>query len=102
MLPKKQINVIILFSKSYTSNSLKMKEEYYTLKLNRRKAKLKYAISFVDRLINSSDKSSIKKNLSQIWKLSGLSKNEFDALFIKNKGVDIYQYCRDTNTDCKC
>ena len=102
MHPKKQINVIILFSKSYTSNSLKMKEEYYTLKLNRRKAKLKYAISFVDRLINSSDKSSIKKNLSQIWKLSGLSKNEFDALFIKNKGVDIYQYCRDTNTDCKC
>ena len=102
MLPKKQINVIILFSKSYTSNSLKMKEEYYTLKLNRRKAKLKYAISFVDRLINSSDKSSIKKNLSQIWKLSGLSKNEFDALFIKNKGVDVYQYCRDTDTDCKC
>ena len=102
MLPKKQINVIILFSKSYTSNSLKMKEEYYTLKLNRRKAKLKYAISFVDRLINSSDKSSIKKNLSQIWKLSGLSKNEFDVLFLKDKGVDIYQYCRDTNTDCKC
>ena len=102
MLPKKQINVIILFSKSYTSNSLKMKEEYYTLKLNRRKAKLKYAISFVDRLINSSDKSSIKTDLSQIWKLSGLSKNEFDALFIKNKGVDVYQYCRDTDTDCKC
>ena len=91
-----------MFSKSYTSNSLKMKEEYYTLKLNRRKAKLKYAISFVDRLINSSDKSSIKKNLSQIWKLSGLSKNEFDVLFLKDKGVDIYQYCRDTNTDCKC
>ena len=102
MFPKKQINVIILLSKSYTSNSLKMKDEYYTLKLNRRKAKLKYAISFVDRLINSSDKSSIKTDLSQIWKLTGLSKNEFDALFIKNKGVDIYQYCRDTNTDCKC
>ena len=102
MHPKKQINVIILFSKSYTSNSLKMKEEYYTLKLNRRKVKLKYAISLVDRLINSSDKSSIKKNLSQIWKLSGLSKNEFDVLFLKDKGVDIYQYCRDTNTDCKC
>ena len=102
MFPKKQINVIILFSKSYTSNSLKMKEEYYTLKLNRRKVKLKYAISLVDRLINSSDKSSIKADLSQIWKLSDLSKNEFDALFIKNKGVDIYQYCRDTNTDCKC
>ena len=102
MFPKKQINVIILLSKSYTSNSLKMKDEYYTLKLNRRKAKLKYAISLADRLINSSDKSSIKTDLSQIWKLTGLSKNEFDALFIKNKGVDIYQYCRDTNTDCKC
>ena len=102
MFPKKQINVIILLSKSYTSNSLKMKEEYYTLKLNRRKVKLKYAISLVDRLINSSDKSSIKKNLSQIWKLSDLSKNEFDVLFLKDKGVDIYQYCRDTDTDCKC
>ena len=102
MFSKKQINVIILYSKSYTSNSLKMKEEYYTLKLNRRKAKLKYAISLVNTLINSSDKSSIKTDLSQIWKLSGLSKNEFDALFIKNKGVDIYQYCRDTDTDCKC
>ena len=102
MLPKKQINVIILFSKSYTSNSLKMKEEYYTLKLNRRKAKLKYAISLVDTLINSSDKSSIKTDLSRIWKLSGLSKKEFDTLFIKNQGVDIYQYCRDKNTDCKC
>ena len=81
---------------------MKIKDEYYTLKLNRGKAKLKYAISLADRLINSSDKSSIKADLSQIWKLSGLSKNEFDALFIKNKGVDIYQYCRDTNTDCKC
>ena len=70
--------------------------------LNRRKAKLKYAISLVDAFINSSDKSSIKADLSQIWKTTGLSKNEFDALFIKNKGVDIYQYCRDTNTDCKC
>ena len=79
-----------------------MPNQNSAFKLNRRKAKLKYAISFVDTLINSSDKSSIKKNLSQIWKLSGLSKNEFDALFIKNKGVDIYQYCRDTNTDCKC
>ena len=73
-----------------------------TFILNRRKAKLKYAISLVDTLINSSDKSSIKTDLSQIWKLSGLSKNEFDALFIKNKGVDVYQYCRDTDTDCKC
>lgn len=79
-----------------------MKDEYYTFKLNTKKVKLKYAISLADRLINSSDKSSIKKNLSQIWKPSGLSKNEFDALFIKNKGVDIYQYCRDTDTDCKC
>ena len=29
-------------------------------------------------------------------------KNEFDALFIKNKGGDIYQYCRDIDNDCKC
>ena len=79
-----------------------MKEEYSTFKLNTRKVKLKYAISLVNTLINSSDKSSIKTDLSQIWKLTGLSKNEFDALFIKNKGVDIYQYCRDKNTDCKC
>ena len=79
-----------------------MKNEYYTFKSNTRKAKLKYAISLADRLINYQDKSSIKADLSQIWKLSGLSKNEFDALFIKNKGVDIYQYCRDTDTDCKC
>ena len=79
-----------------------MPNQNSALKLNRRKAKLKYAISFVDTLINSSDKSSIKTDLSQIWKLSGLSKNEFDALFIKNKGVDVYQYCRDTDTDCKC
>ena len=79
-----------------------MKNEYYTFKSNTRKVKLKYAISLVDRLINYQDKSSIKADLSQIWKLSGLSKNEFDALFIKNKGVDIYQYCRDTDTDCKC
>ena len=74
----------------------------HTFKSNTRKVKLKYAISLVDRLINYQDKSSIKADLSQIWKLSGLSKNEFDALFIKNKGVDIYQYCRDTDTDCKC
>lgn len=73
-----------------------------TFTLNRRKAKLKYAISLVDTFINSSDKSSIKKDLSRICKLSELSKNEFDTLFIKNKGVDIYQYCRDKNTDCKC
>ena len=79
-----------------------MKNEYYKFKSNTRKAKLKYAISLADRLINCQDKSSIKTDLSQIWKLTGLSKNEFDALFIKNKGVDIYQYCRDTNADCKC
>ena len=79
-----------------------MPNQNSALKLNRRKAKLKYAISFVDRLINSSDKSSIKTGLSRIWKLSGLSKKEFDTLFIKNQGVDIYQYCRDKNTDCKC
>ena len=74
----------------------------HTFKSNTRKVKLKYAISLADRLINYQDKSSIKTDLSQIWKLSGLSKNEFDALFIKNKGVDVYQYCRDTDTDCKC
>ena len=79
-----------------------MPNQNSALKLNRRKAKLKYAISLVNTLINSSDKSSIKTDLSQIWKLSGLSKNEFDALFIKNKGVDIYQYCRDKDNDCKC
>ena len=79
-----------------------MKDEHYTFKSNTKKAKLKYAISLADRLINYQDKSSIKADLSQIWKLTGLSKNEFDALFIKNKGVDIYQYCRDTDTDCKC
>ena len=77
-------------------------KDYYTLKTNTRKAKLKYAISLADRLINHPDKSSIKTDLSQIWKLSGLSKNEFYVLFLKDKGVDIYQYCRDTNTDCKC
>ena len=81
---------------------MKIKDEYHTFKSNTRKVKLKYAISLADRLVNSSDKSSIKADLSQIWKTTGLSKNEFDALFIKNKGVDIYQYCRDTNTDCKC
>ena len=79
-----------------------MSNQNSAIQLNRTKATLKFAISFVDTLINSSDKSSIKTDLSQIWKLSGLSKNEFDALFIKNKGVDIYQYCRDTETDCKC
>ena len=79
-----------------------MKEEYSTFKLNTIKVKLKYAISLVNTLINSSDKSSIKTDLSQIWKTTGLSKNEFDVLFLKDKGVDIYQYCRDTNTDCKC
>ena len=79
-----------------------MKNEYYKFKSNTRKAKLKYAISLADRLINYQDKSSIKTDLSQIWKLTGLSKNEFDVLFLKDKGVDIYQYCRDTNTDCKC
>ena len=79
-----------------------MKNEYYTFKSNTRKAKLKYAISLADRLINYQDKSSIKADLSQIWKLSGLSKNEFDVLFLKDKGVDIYQYCRDKDNDCKC
>ena len=79
-----------------------MKDEYHPFKSNTRKVKLKYAISLADRLINCQDKSSIKTDLSQIWKLTGLSKNEFDALFIKNKGVDVYQYCRDTDTDCKC
>ena len=74
----------------------------FCIQIKQKKNKTKYAISFVDTLINSSDKSSIKTDLSQIWKLSGLSKNEFDALFIKNKGVDVYQYCRDTDTDCKC
>ena len=76
--------------------------DYYTLKSNTRKAKLKYAISLADRLISYPDKSSIKTDLSQIWKLSGLSKTEFDALFIKTKGVDILKYCRDKDTDCKC
>ncbi len=87
--------------KIYTRNSLKFKD-YYTLKSNTRKAKLKYAISLADRLISYPDKSSIKTDLSQIWKLSGLSKNEFDALFIKTKGVDILKYCRDKDTDCEC
>jgi predicted HTH domain antitoxin len=81
---------------------LKIKDEYHTLKSSKRKAKLKYAISLVNTLINSSDKSSIKTDLSQIWKLTGLSKNEFDVLFLKDKGVDIYKYCKDKNTDCKC
>ena len=81
---------------------MKIKDEYHTLKSNTRKAKLKYAISLADRLINYPDKSSIKMDLSQIWKLSGLSENEFNVLFIKTKGVDIYQYCRDKDTDCKC
>ena len=62
-----------------------MKDEYYTFKSNTKKVKLKYAISLADRLINYQDKSSIKADLSQIWKLTGLSKNEFDALFIKIK-----------------
>lgn len=87
--------------KIYTINSLKPKD-YYTLKSNTRKAKLKYAISLADRLINHSDKSSIKTDLSQIWKLSGLSENEFNVLFMKTKGVDVNQYCRDKDTDCKC
>ena len=81
---------------------MKIKDEYHTFKSNTRKVKLKYAISLADRLVNSSDKSSIKTDLSEIWKLTGLSKNEFDVLFFKDKGVDIYQYCRDTNSDCKC
>ena len=81
---------------------MKIKDKYHTFKSNRKKAKLKYSISLLNSLVNSSDKSSIKADLSQIWKLSGLSKNEFDALFIKNKGVDIYQYCRDKDNDCKC
>ena len=79
-----------------------MKDKFLIFKSNTRKVKLKYAISLADRLVNSSDKSSIKTDLSQIWKLTGLSKNEFDVLFLKDKGVDIYQYCRDTNSDCKC
>ena len=62
-----------------------MPNQYSAFKLYRRKAKLEYGISLVNTLINSSDKSSIKTDLSQIWKLSGLSKNEFDALFIKFK-----------------
>jgi len=78
-----------------------MKDEHHTFKSNTRKVKLKYAISLVNSLVNSSDKSSIKADLSQIWKTTGLSKNEFNVLFLKDKGVDIYQYCRDTNTDCK-
>ena len=81
---------------------MKIKDEYHTFKSNTRKVKLKYAISLADRLINCQDKSSIKTDLSQIWKTTGLSKNEFDVLFFKDKGVDIYQYCRDTDTDCKC
>tara|TARA_X000001036_G_scaffold332575_1_gene311392 strand:- start:2033 stop:2272 length:240 start_codon:yes stop_codon:yes gene_type:complete len=79
-----------------------MPNQYSAFKLYRRKAKLEYGISLVNTLINSSNKCSIKRDLSQIWKLTGLSKNEFDVLFLKNKGVDIYQYCRDTDTDCKC
>ena len=81
---------------------MKIKDEYHTFKSNTRKVKLKYTISLADRLINYLDKTSIKTDLSQVWKLSGLSKNEFDTLFIKTKGVDIYQYCRDKDPDCKC
>ena len=81
---------------------MKIKDEYHTFKSNTRKVKLKYAISLADRLINYLDKTSIKTDLSQVWKLSGLSKNEFDTLFIKTKGVGIYQYCRDKDPDCKC
>ena len=56
----------------------------------------------MNSLVNSSDKSSIKADLSQICKITVLSKNEFDVLFLKDKGVGIYQYCRDIDTDCKC
>lgn len=76
-------------------------KDHYILNSNTRKAKLKYAISLADRLINHPNKCCIKTDLSHIWKLSGLSKNEFDV-FLNEKGVNIYQYCRDTNTDCKC
>ena len=60
----------MFIKKILTRNSLKFKD-CYTLKSNTKKAKLKYAISLADRLINYPDKSSIKNrfisNMETFW-----------------------------------
>ena len=66
------------------------------------KSRLKYVLPIADSIIKSSkNETIIKKQLSDLYKIAGLSKTKLDRVLKKYKGVDIYQYCRDSY-NCKC
>lgn len=67
------------------------------------KPKLLYAISIADSIIKSEDCHKINNDLDRIWRICGYpSKEKFDKLFKRYKGTTLYEYCRKSNTNCKC
>lgn len=70
---------------------------------NSDKAKLQYALSIADNLINSKDSHKISSDLDRIWRICGYpSKKKFDELFKQYKGMTMSEYCKKLNPKCKC
>lgn len=70
---------------------------------NAEEAKLQYALSIADNLINSKDSNKISSDLDRIWRICGFpSKKKFDKLFKQYKGITISEYCKKLNPKCKC
>ena len=67
------------------------------------KSKLVYAISIANSLIKSKDSHKISGDLANIWRVCGYSsKEKFDKLFKKYKGMALNEYCKKLNSSCKC
>ena len=68
-----------------------------------KKSKTIYAISLIEKLVNSEDNKKIKKDLQSVWKISGFkNQKELEGLFKIHKGISIMDYCKKMNTNCHC
>ena len=68
-----------------------------------KKSKTIYAISLIEKLVNSEDNKKIKKDLQSVWKICGFkNQKELEDLFKINKGISIMDYCKKMNTICNC
>ena len=67
------------------------------------KSKIIYAISLIEKLVNSKDNKKIKKDLQSVWKTCGFkNQKELEDLFKIHKGISIMDYCKKMNTSCYC
>ena len=67
------------------------------------KSKIIYAISLIEKLVNSKDNKKIKKDLQRVWKICGFkNQKELEDLFKIHEGISIMDYCKKMNTNCYC